>query len=72
MGIQYNFPNKNLLFVLGVYLPSSNAKLEEFQEYFDFLRVLYYSLSARGYVLIFGDLNGDIRNSLGNKGSYEL
>ena len=71
VGIQCNFPNKNLLFVLGVYLPSSNAKLEEFQEYFDHLWALYHSLSARGYVLISGDLNGDIGNSLGDKGSYE-
>ena len=71
MGIQCNFPNKNLLFVLGVYLPSSNAKLEEFQEYFDHLWALYDSLSARGYVLILGDLNGDLGNSLGDKGSYE-
>ena len=68
VGIQCNFPNKNLLFVLGVYLPSSNAKLEEFQEYFDHLWALYDSLSARGYVLILGDLNGDLGNSLGDKG----
>ena len=71
VGIQCNFPNKNLLFVLGVYLPSSNAKLEEFQEYFDHLWALYGSLSARRYVLILGDLNGDLGNSLGDKGSYE-
>ena len=71
VGIHCNFPNKNLLFVLGVYLPSSNAKLEEFQEYLDHLWALYNSLSARGYVLILGDLNGDLENSLGGKGSYE-
>ena len=46
VGIQFNFPNKNLLFVLGLYLPSSNVKLEEFQEYFDHLWVLYDSRSA--------------------------
>ena len=71
VGIQCNFPNKNLFFVLGVYLPSSNARLEEFQEYFDHLWALYNSLSSRGYVLILGDLNGDLGNSLGDKGSYE-
>ena len=71
VGIQCNFPNKNLLFVLGVYSPSSNTKLEEFQEYFDHLWALYDSLFARGYVLILGDLNGDLGNSLGDKGSYE-
>ena len=41
VGIQCNFTNKNLLFVLGVYLPSSNAKLEEFQECFNHLWALY-------------------------------
>ena len=71
MGIQCNFPNKNLLFVPGVYLPSSNAKLEEFQEYFDFLWASYDSLSACWYVLILGDLNGDLGNSLSDKGNYE-
>ena len=71
VGIQCNFPNKNLSFILGAYLPSSNAKLEEFQEYFDHLWALYDSLSARGYVLILGDLNGDLGNSLGDKGNNE-
>ena len=71
VGIQCNFPNKNLLFILGVYLPSSNAKLKEFQKYFDHVWALYDSLSARGYVLILGDLNGDLGNSLGDKGNYE-
>ena len=51
-GIQCSFPNKNLLFILGVCLPSSNAKLEEFQEYLDHLWALYDSLSARGYMII--------------------
>ena len=69
VGIQCSFPNKNLLFVLGVYLSSS--KLEEVQEYFDHLWALYDSLSARRHVLILGDLNGDLGNSLGDKGSYE-
>ena len=71
VGIQCSIPDKNLLFVLGVYLPSSNAKLEEFREYLDHLWALYGSLSARGYVLILGDLNGDLGNSLGDKGNYE-
>ena len=65
VGIQSKFPNKNLLFILGAYLPSSNAKLEELQEYFDHLWALYDSLSAlsiNGYVLILGDLNGDLGN----------
>ena len=60
-----------MLFILGVYLPSSNAKLKEFQEYLDHLCAFYDSLSGRGYVLILGDLNGDLGNSLGNKGNYE-
>ena len=72
VGIQCNFHNKNLLFVLGVYLPSSNAKLEEFQEYFDHLWALYDSLSDRGYVLILGDLNADLGNSLGDKAVMSL
>ena len=71
VGIQCNFPNKNLLFILGVYLPLSNAKHEEFQEYFDHLWALYDSLSALGYVLILGDLNDDPGNSLRDKGNYE-
>ena len=45
--------------------------IEEFQEYFDHLWALYYSLSAGEYVLILGDLNGDLGDSLGDKGNYE-
>ena len=62
---------KNLLFILDVYLLSSNSKLEKSQDYFDYLWALYNSLSARGHVLILSDLNGDLGNSVGDKGNYE-
>ena len=73
VGVQCKFPDKNFLFIPDVYLPSSNAKLEEFQEYFEHLWALYDSLSARWYVLIIilGDLNDDLGNSLDDKGNYK-
>ena len=68
VGIQCEFPGHILLFILGVYLPSASDNLEEYGEYFDYLWVLYDSLSSNGKVILMGDFNGDLGNSLGNKG----
>ena len=44
--------------------------IEEFNEYLDYLWPLYNSLSTEGFVIIMGDLNGDLGNALCNKGCY--
>ena len=59
------------LFILGVYLPSASHNLEEYGEYFDYLWALYDSLSSNGKVILMGDFNGNLGNSLGNKGRRE-
>ena len=64
VGIKCDFPNYSPLFILSVYLPSMNDKIEDFNEYFDHLWALYDTLSTDGY-------SGDIRNSLGEKGKKE-
>ena len=56
------------MFVLAVYLPSSNQALKEFKEWLDYLWALYDSLSADVLVILLGDFNGDLGNSLGDKG----
>ena len=48
-------------------LPSANHALQEFKECFDYLQTLYDSLSADGFLILLGDFNGDLRNSLGDK-----
>ena len=45
--------------------------LEVFNEHFDHLWALYDTLSTDGYVIVLGDFNGDIGNSLGEKGKKE-
>ena len=40
-------------------------------EYFDYLWALYDSLSSNGNVILMGDFNGDLGNSLGNKSRRE-
>ena len=47
-------------------MPSSNHALDEYREYLDFLWALYDSLSADSFVLVMGDLNGDLGNYLGD------
>ena len=69
-GIRCDFDNCDPLFILSVYLPSSNSTIDEFKEYLDFLWALYYSLSDKGHVLVLGDFNGDLGDSLGDKGKY--
>ena len=46
--------------------------IDEFKKYLDFLRALYDSLSDKGHVLVLGDLNRDLGDSLGDKGKYPL
>ena len=48
-----------------------NDKIKDFNEYFDYLWALYDTLSTDGYVIVLGDFNGDIGNSLGEKGKKE-
>ena len=69
VGIKCKFPGCKPLFILSVYMPSSNHALDEYRE--DFLWALYDSLSADSFVLVMGDLNGDLGNSLGDKGLKE-
>ena len=68
VGIKCDFPNYSPLFILSVYLPSMNDKIEDFNEYFDYLWALYDTLSTDCYVIVLGDFNGDTENSLGEKG----
>ena len=49
----------------------ASHNLEEYGEYFDYLWALYDSLSSNGKVILMGDFNGDVGNSLGNKSKRE-
>ena len=40
VGIQCDFTGSELLFIVGVYLPSASHNLEEYCEYFDYLWAL--------------------------------
>ena len=71
VGIRYEFGNNDPLFILGVYLPSSSHQMDVFNECLDYLWALYDSLSAKGFVIIMGDLNGDLGSSLGGRGKHE-
>ena len=70
VGIRCDFDNCDPLFILSVYLPSSNSTIDEFKEYLNFLWALYDSLSDKGHVLVSGDFNGDLGDSLGHKRKY--
>ena len=67
VGIKCASANCRPSFILAAYLPSSNHALEEFKECLDSLWDLYDSLSADGFVILLGDFNGDLGNSLGIK-----
>ena len=71
VGIQCDFPGYELLFIVGVYLPLASHNLEEYCEYFDYLWALYDSFSSNCKVILMGDFNGDLGNSLGDKGKRE-
>ena len=71
MGIRCDFPNSTPLFILGVYLPSASHNITQFNEYFDHLWSSYDSLSVNWFVIVMGDFNGDLSNSLGDKAKHE-
>ena len=70
LGIQCDFPGYDTLYILGVYLPSSSLNTEVYDEYFDYIWICM-SHYPRGMVLIMGDFNGDLVNSLADKGKRE-
>ena len=71
MGIKCAFDDSNPLYILSVYLPTSSHNDNVFLEYFDHLWALYDSLSVKGCVIVMGDCNGDLGNSLGDKSTRE-
>ena len=71
MRIKCKFSGCRSLFILGVYLPSSNHTLDKFQECLDLLWALYESLSADGFVIVLGNINGHFGNCLGVTGRKE-
>ena len=52
-------------------MPSSNQAPEEFKQCLDYLWAFYDSLSDDCFVILLGDFNGDLGNSLGDKGKKE-
>ena len=52
-------------------MPLASHNLEEYFEYFDYLWASYDPLSSNGKVILMGDFNGDLGNSLGDKGKCE-
>ena len=71
VGIKCDFDNNSPLYILSVYLPTSSQKDIDFLEYFSHLWALYDSLSVKGYVILMGDFNGELGNSLGEKSARE-
>ena len=71
VGIKCDFDNSSSLYILSAYLPISSQKDIDFLEYFNHLWALHDSLSVKGYVILMGDFNGDLGNSLGEKSARE-
>ena len=67
VGIRCDFKEKSHLFILSVHMPASSHCIEEFNECLDYLWALYDSLSTEGFLIIMGDLNSDLGNSLVDK-----
>ena len=70
VGIRCDFNDNSPLFILSVYLKAASHPIEEFNEYLDYLWALYDSLSKTGVVIVMGDFNGNLGNSLGERGHY--
>ena len=64
VGIKCDFDNSSPLYILSVYLPTSSRKDIDFLQYFNHLWALYDSPSVQCYVILIGDFNGVLGNSL--------
>ena len=73
VGIRLDFRKCDPLFILGVYLPATSAKhrFDDYLECLYFLWAIYDRLSSEDFVVILSDFNGDLGNSLGDKGIKE-
>ena len=57
IGAEVVLSDSTIIYVLCVYLPSSNLSDDLFHEYLDMLEELYIACSLRGTVVIIGDMN---------------
>ena len=57
IGAEVVLSDSTTIYVLCVYLPSSNLSDDLFSEYLDMLEEFYIAYSLRGTVVIIGDMN---------------
>ena len=63
IGISVKQSNSHILYVFGIYMPSSNYPYSSFTEYVDKLYVLYQEYKLLRNVIIIGDLNCEMTGS---------
>ena len=66
-GVKLTTPDYQSLFILAVYLPSSNHPTDTFQETLDLLWAVYDHFCNQGITVILGDLNGALGYLGGDK-----
>ena len=71
VGIRCDFSDSDPLFILSVYLLTSNHSIDEFNACLDYFWALCESLDSKCFVVVMGDCNGDSDNALGNRGHYD-
>ena len=70
-GVKLTAPDHQSLFVLAVYLPSSNHPTDTFQETLDLLWAVYYHFCNQGITVILGDFDGALGYLGGDRISSE-
>ena len=60
MGVQIELPSQVPIFIINVYLPSTNITMDVYREHIGYLQTLTDWLSERGILIICGDLNGQL------------
>ena len=70
-GVKLTTPDHQSLFILAVYLPSSNHPTDTFQETLDMLWAVYNHFCNQGITVILGDFNGALGYLGGDRISSE-
>ena len=63
MGVKINSDDSVPIFLINVYLPSTNSTISDYQTNLDLLQVVYDSYFDKGVIIVVGDFNAELAPS---------
>ena len=70
MGVQIHLENQSPIFIINVYMPSTNTSLLEYKQSIESLQIVTDFLYDKGLLLLCGDFNGQLGPKWGHRAGY--